>query len=435
MPTPTIEMAEPQIGDVPFDEAIAFFRAKLNLPTRTWTDLWQDQHAAAFSVAGAMKADLIQDLRTAVDKAIAQGTTLQDFRRDFAAIVKRNGWSYRGSFEWRTRTIFETNLRMAYAAGKWQQAQATADEFPYLRYVAVLDDRTRPDHRTWHGTILPVGHPWWRTHYPPNGWGCRCTVQQVNDRDLRRRGWRVQPEAPRDPLVPKQVRDIDGTRTVQVPRGIDPGFAYNVGEARQGLPAAQIAARQVALKYADLDPPLAARFAQAASTLEVTARGDEFRAWFAERQAAGFRNDGSFRVVGALSPETVEWLARDGRAPDSAAVAITARDLGHVMDTAKAADGKGIAAADMLRLVDLVAQPQAVLFEPATGAVLLVFTPSDQAEARAGKLVVQLAVFREVRMAAGERKAKRRMNAIRSGGLVEARQLRRDEYVLIEGRL
>ena len=43
-----------------------------------------------------------------------------------------------------------------------------------LRYVAVLDARTRPEHRAWHGLILPIDHPLWDTHYPPNGWGCRC---------------------------------------------------------------------------------------------------------------------------------------------------------------------------------------------------------------------------------------------------------------------
>jgi SPP1 gp7 family putative phage head morphogenesis protein len=437
MPDGAVAFAEPQPGAVPFDEAIAFFRAKLNLPTRTWTDLWQDQHAAAFSVAGAMKADLIQDLRNAVDRALADGTTLEDFRRDFAAIVKRSGWSYRGSFEWRTRTILETNLRMAYAAGKWQQAQATAEDFPYLRYVAVLDDRTRPDHRRWHGTILPVGHAWWRTHYPPNGWGCRCTVQQVNERDLKRRGWRVQPEAPRDPLVSKPVRDIDGTRTVQVPRGIDPGFAYNVGEGRQGLPAAQQAARQVALKYADLDPALGAVFAQAASVVERAARAEEFRAWAGALQAAGFPDDKTFRVVGALSPGTVARLAERNLAPSSASIAITAKRLGHAMRESKAARGAAIAEADLLRLPELIEAPIAVLRQTeGPPRLLLVFDPADTARAVLGKIVVALDVYLDVRDAPKAKRAKRRMNSVWTAGLVQPGNLRDPgRYEVIEGGL
>ena len=68
--------------DLPFEEAIAFFRNKVNLPTTRWTDVWKQAHDSAFMVAGAAKADLLNDLRAAVDEAISQGTTLAQFRRD-----------------------------------------------------------------------------------------------------------------------------------------------------------------------------------------------------------------------------------------------------------------------------------------------------------------------------------------------------------------
>ena len=71
----------------------------------------------------------------------------------------------------RLRTIFETNIRMSYAHGRWQRIDRVKKARPYLRYVAIDDDRTRPQHRAWHGTVLPVDDPFWRSHYPPNGWG------------------------------------------------------------------------------------------------------------------------------------------------------------------------------------------------------------------------------------------------------------------------
>ena len=78
----------------PFAEQVAAFRLRMaNLvPTTRWDDLVRGQHDRGFMVAGALKADLLADLAAAVDKAIAQGTTLEEFRRDFRAIVEKNGW-------------------------------------------------------------------------------------------------------------------------------------------------------------------------------------------------------------------------------------------------------------------------------------------------------------------------------------------------------
>jgi SPP1 gp7 family putative phage head morphogenesis protein len=215
-------------------EAINFLRRKVNVPTRAWTDLWQQEHSVGFMVAGANTKALVKDFRQAVDKAISQGTTLEEFRKDFDRIVDEHGWSYNGSRNWRTRVIFETNMSTAYAAGRWEQIQRVKRSRPYLRYVSVdpnvTQKNTRAEHAAWHDTVLPVDDPWWQTHYPPNGWGCRCTVQSLNERDLDRYGLSVSEEAPPVRMVERAIR-VDGVvRTVRVPEGIDPGFAYRPGE-------------------------------------------------------------------------------------------------------------------------------------------------------------------------------------------------------------
>jgi uncharacterized protein with gpF-like domain len=103
-------------GSLPFLEAIAFFKAKLNIPTARWDDLLGAAHDRAFVVAGAMQADLLADLRAAVDKAIAEGTTIETFRKDFNQIVAARGWTgwtgqgTKAGEAWRTRVIYETNL-------------------------------------------------------------------------------------------------------------------------------------------------------------------------------------------------------------------------------------------------------------------------------------------------------------------------------------
>jgi SPP1 gp7 family putative phage head morphogenesis protein len=244
--------------NLPPAEAIAFFRRKGLALSFAWQDIYAAEHARVFTVAKAMQVDVLEDIRRAVDRAIAEGTTLQDFRRELTPLLQQKGWWGRQSLvdpltgkartvqlgsPRRLETIYDTNLRTGYAAGRWQQIQRTRERRPYLRYVAILDSRTRPRHRAWHGTVLPADHPFWQTHFPPNGWRCRCNVQQLSDRDLERYGYEVSPAAP-STLTGAYTNPRTG-ETRHVPLGIDPGFDYNVGivgEAAERMLADKIAA-------------------------------------------------------------------------------------------------------------------------------------------------------------------------------------------------
>lgn len=231
-------MPEIKPGGVPFEEAARFFRDKVRLPTRAWTDLKEGMHARAFVVAGAAKDELLKDLQASIQRAIDDGTGLRQFRKDFKQIVAKHGWSYTGDSSrkgraWRTKVIFETNLSTARAAGRWEQIQRVKERRPWLRYVAVLDTHVRPDHRRWHGTVLRVDDEWWKTHYPPNGWNCRCTVMSLSQAQMLDFGY--EPSASPPPFDPVRRKDPFGDGDIPLDRGIDPGFNYNVGEAHVGL--------------------------------------------------------------------------------------------------------------------------------------------------------------------------------------------------------
>lgn len=220
-----------QYGSIQFQEKIDFFRDKLRLPTATWADIWQQQHAKAFVVAGAMKDDLLADFQAAIAKGIAGESTLEDFRKDFDAIVKKHGWSYNGGRNWRTRVIYDTNLRTAYASGRYQQMQQLKRSRPYWQYkhsIAVTD--AREEHLAWDGMVLSADDPWWDVHYPPNGWGCQCYVRTLSERDLQRKGLTVS-EAPQTVWSEQTVGVRTNPRTVKIAEGVDAGFAYNPGKA------------------------------------------------------------------------------------------------------------------------------------------------------------------------------------------------------------
>ena len=211
-------------------EAIAYLRGKTNTPTQRWSDVWQEAHARSFSVAGAASEALLADIRAEVDKALAGGQSLKDFRRAFAGIVRKHGWEHTGTVGWRARIIYETNLSTAYSAGRYAEMTTPAAliAYPYWQYVHSGSAHPRPHHKAWNGTTLRANDPWWDTHYAPNGWGCRCRVRPVSAGALRRMGKTGPDQAP--PLNMRMHRLGDG-REVAVPEGIDPGFAYNPGKA------------------------------------------------------------------------------------------------------------------------------------------------------------------------------------------------------------
>lgn len=215
-------MPEILTGTRPFQEAVDYFRNKVNLPTKTYRDIQHGAHTKAFVVAGATKEDLLADFRAAIDKAISQGTTLEEFQKDFDDIVKKSGWSYNGSRGWRSKTIYATNIKTAYAAGRYKQMTDpdVLKRRPYWQYLVGDSKNHRKEHLELNGLILRADDPFWEIHFPPNGWGCKCRVRSLSENDLKRMG-RKPDKAP------------------QGSSDVHPDWRYNIGEAAYGNPFAE----------------------------------------------------------------------------------------------------------------------------------------------------------------------------------------------------
>ncbi len=427
-PVEEVALADDDGAWLPFGEQIDFLRNKVNLPSRAWTDLWQAQHDVAFVLAGAAKTELVSDLRTAVDAAIAEGETLASFRQRFDEIVSKHGWNYNGGRDWRTRVIYETNLRTSYAAGRWEQLQATKATRPYWRYRhsnAVTDPR--PEHLAWDGLVLSADDPWWKTHTPPNGWGCQCYVESLSKRDMDKLGKDGPDTAP--PLNRREV--TVGTRgpsprTVNVPEGIDPGFAYAPGRASQLGEAVRHHLE------ASLPQPVSIASAGMAETLAAPRTLDALRdAWHGWRRETGASADAF--SLGAIPPATVQALAAlpTPVALQTALVTITRRELAHGDRDTKRQRGAALVDTDLDRLPEIIAQPKATLWDTKDPALLFVFEPTSETEA--GKLVVRVNYSEKVQT--GGQRQRVITNAVRTAGYVAAQNLRDERYVLLEGTL
>jgi SPP1 gp7 family putative phage head morphogenesis protein len=249
MPTPlpagfklTVGQAEPK------DAFDAFAARGLLQPSFRWQDVFQQEHASAFAVAGVAQRDILQLFRDELDLSLREGRSAADFAKRIKPALAAKGWwgdievtdeatgeSRITRFdERRLQLIYDVNLRQSHAAGRWARIERNKRRQPFVMYRTMRDERVRASHRAWDSLVLPVDDPFWQQHYPPNGWRCRCTAFALSERDIAERiaaGEPIRREAPPEPPPIDYVNPRSGD-IVKVPPGVDPGFAYNPGQAR-----------------------------------------------------------------------------------------------------------------------------------------------------------------------------------------------------------
>jgi len=414
-------MPEVKPGSVKFEEAISFYRKKLKIPTEHWDDMLGQAHAKAFTVAGATKADLLSDLHQSVKSAIENGESIGQFRKRFDKIVQDHGWTYNGKRGWRTRVIYDTNLRTAHMAGRWQQIQRTKKNRPYLQYLTAGDLRVRPQHNAWNRMVLMIDDEWWISHYPPNGWGCRCTVRTLSQRQMEREGVTVSDT----PFIKttERINPTTGESYGEVAEGIDVGWDYNVGQAWLG-PDISFGEKLMQMPEAMRTPAL-----KSAHDLAQNFQA-EFAPWV-NKLIKTKKPIGEIKTVGYLSPVVVDQLTKRKLAPITAVITVSDRDLVHAIRDAK--DGKHLPL-DLLRgIPDELTNPKAVLYDKRNPALLYVFDiPGDSKE---GKLVMHINYKTKFRSDQGER-FKLKSNAVVTTGKVPLINLKNQNfYDVIEGEL
>lgn len=194
--------------DLPPKEAVAYLQQKGYAITWDWSEMLDRAHRQAFTVAKAMQADVLQDIRDGVQSALDNGDSLGKFKKNLKPLLEAKGWwgkveqtnpatgktqKVQAGSPWRLETIYRTNVQSAYQAGRYQQQQAAAASRPFWQYLSVSDNRSRPSHGALNGMVLPADHEFWSTNYPPNGFRCRCRVTTYTKKGLERAGLRVEP--------------------------------------------------------------------------------------------------------------------------------------------------------------------------------------------------------------------------------------------------
>lgn len=366
----------------PFTEQLEFFRKKLNLPTERYDDILRSAHDRAFIVAGAGNADLLNDLHLAMGTAIEHGGGLGAFSKDFDSIVLKHGWTGwtgEGSAAgraWRTLVIYQTNMATSYAAGRWKQLKspemlATRPYWKYVHADGVL--HPRPLHMSWDGLVLPHDHPFWDTHFPPNGWGCHCRVIAVDAAEYAR----AQAEGRAEP---PEGWDVIDPKT-QAPVGIDKGWNYAPG-ANANRPMQDF----IDQKLINLSAPVGASMYQALLPVIRAERDAAYKTFITDVLADPVKR-GRRAIIGAIDPGIVRWLDQaKGIVPASAEIAVQDALIVGKKATRHADAGNALSEEEWTALPALLEHPGQVLFDTRSGNLIYVIASDDAA---VGKLAVE----------------------------------------------
>lgn len=386
---------------LPPEKAIEYFQAKGYDITWNWHDSWQQAQARSFTVAKAMRLDILETIRHEVDRTLEEGITLADFRRNLTPRLQALGWwgkqiivdgegnaqvAHLGSPR-RLETIFRTNTQTAYMAGRYREMMENVQFRPWWQYVAVMDGKTRPSHSALNGRVFRHDDPFWQYYYPPNGFNCRCRVRALSDRNLKDRD--IQPSSSKGFLgetwaIDKKTGFTERVATLKLP-GMDKafspdlGWSYNPGEAAFGNDVAVM--RKIS---AVKDRGLRVQAVQSLNNSDL--RQEAFASWVENALANKTRAMGSAQTLGIMDEVVADFVRSKGVEP-ARVIVMTDRSLLHA-DRGKHL-GATLTAEEYQSLPALLANPEAVLWD-AQHENLLFIGPSST-DGRKNKVIVSLA--------------------------------------------
>jgi SPP1 gp7 family putative phage head morphogenesis protein len=360
---------------LPPERAIEYFRSRGMRIAGDWKSVAAAVRAGSFSVAGVMKAQVLEDIRAALQEALDSGQTYDDFKRGLVPKLQAAGWWGRWPHDTETgeilpgkgikprrlETIFRTNLQGAYMAGRYKGMVEASDSHPYWMYSAVLDDRTRPRHRSLNGRVFRWNDPIWQVIYPPNGYNCRCRVRPLSERDMRREGRALSlGEGHLDTVTvdlgPRGGKiDVTGYRDPATGERFapDPGFDHNPSGA-WSLDV-ELARRVATIKSGEIR-------AQAWQALNNSpARMAAYWEWANATLDAG-RAGNTAQTIGFVTDEIADFMNAQGADPVRVAV-VNEKRLVHADSTAHHEGGIALTREQYAALPGIIASPDEVYYD------------------------------------------------------------------------
>ncbi|TNG92240.1 phage head morphogenesis protein [Pasteurellaceae bacterium USgator11] len=398
-----------------FKEQARYFEKKLNLKTNSYLDVLGEEHDYYFMVAGANRNEVLLALREAVDVAIHNGETLEQFRNRFDEIEARTGWQYNGGRNWRTRIIYDTNVYGAYNCGRLKQHLELADVMPYWEYQHNDNSHPRPEHMAWDGLVLRYDDPWWKYHYPIKAYGCHCTVVAHDEHDLAMLGKTVG-TAPAIEFEEKLVGVRSGNpRMVTVAKGTDVGFVpYDFAKLKQGRD--ENVDQLLMNKLITAEPKFASLLFDDVmkKTAGIAYLNQAMKSMVDEVQLTK-QAKGQIKNVGVIPEKALQKLDELGKAPQTAVIAVRDDDVLHALRDSKVGKGINLPIEFWQQLPENLRKPTAILLETQQKQPTLLFVYQTEQ----GKVAVKMDYEIKLKDKLSSKKLPHKLNLVRTASLLK----------------
>ncbi|HEP1386909.1 TPA: phage head morphogenesis protein, partial [Acinetobacter baumannii] len=183
---------------LPPEDAISYLEKKGFKIGWDWHETLDNAHSKAFTVAKIARMDLLQDIRQSLITAMQKGQTLEQWKANITPTLQEKGWWGKktvinpegreqevqlGSPR-RLRTIYDTNMQSAFAAGRYKAMLAGAETRPFWEWRHITISNPRKQHVALNGRLFRFDDPFWNVAYPPSEWGCKCRVIARSAREV-----------------------------------------------------------------------------------------------------------------------------------------------------------------------------------------------------------------------------------------------------------
>ena len=372
------------------EEAVNYLKNKGYKITDNWHEMLADAHAKAFTVAKMTDAQMLKDTHAIVTQAIQEGWSSGKAERKLRDMFVSKGWlkpegtdgdkakekEYKKYMAFRAKTIFRTNMQTAYSASRYLEQLQDADFAPYLQYKCIIDSHTRPEHLALHDKVYRYDDEFWASFYPPNGWGCRCYVINLSQREVEQKGLKVEKTKSGEVVVEDVVvnqktgktaqsaflRNGDNTDGDYLVR-TDAGWAHNTGAAAWNIDVKA---------YNEIkELPQAVKDKFVSDMALNLHKKDAYIAFVENTIKNGLKSKGIEQTVTWLKPEILNVTISQNIDIKTPVIVMQDNRIGHIIGDVKVEKQK-ISNKQLFEIYDIINNPDSIYLDKADNSLLFI---------------------------------------------------------------